>query len=356
MALARVIATERSAPLDPGSAMAVRSGGEVIGSVSGGCVEGAVVEEALDVLRTGVARRLTYGISDDEAFGVGLTCGGIIHLAVERLDWRDEFLELAGAIGREEPVCLVTQIEGPEAGAHLVVTPDEVRGRFQPQVLHEHVAGEAQSMLALGLTGTRRYGGEGEARRGDVEIFIQSFAAPARMYVFGATDFARATARMGKFMGYRVTVCDARSAFVTRRRFPEADELVVAWPDEFLAGAPIDRRTVICVLTHDPKFDVPVLQRALATDAGYIGAMGSRRTDSDRNRRLREAGVSDEALARIRGPIGLDIGARNPEETAVAIGAEIIALRYNFPGGFLRERGGDVHSSPLTVGVPAAEG
>jgi xanthine dehydrogenase accessory factor len=315
------------------------------------------VEEALGVIKAGGARRLTYGISDDEAFGVGLTCGGTIHLVVERLDWRDEFLAAAAAIRREEPVGLVTEIDGLRPGAKLLITPGSVQGRLEPDALHEHVVAEAQSMLELGLTGTRRYGEQGEARGGEVEVFIQSFAPPARMYVFGATDFARATAQMGKFMGYRVTVCDARSAFVTPKRFPEADELVVSWPDEFLAGAPVDQRTVVCVLTHDPKFDVPLLQTALRTEAGYIGAMGSRRTDDDRTRRLREAGVAEESLARIRGPIGLDIGARNPQETAVAIAAEIIALRYNFPGGFLRERKGAVHATPLaTGGLPVGGG
>jgi xanthine dehydrogenase accessory factor len=161
--------------------------------------------------------------------------------------------------------------------------------------------------------------------------------------VFGATDFARATAAIGKFLGYRVTVCDARSAFLTRTRFPEADELVVRWPDEFLAEATVDRRTAICILTHDPKFDVPLLEVALATDAGYVGAMGSRRTDQERTRELRARGAGAEQLARIRGPIGLDIGARTPQEVAVAIAGEIISTRSGADGGFLRERSGAVH-------------
>jgi xanthine dehydrogenase accessory factor len=169
------------------------------------------------------------------------------------------------------------------------------------------------------------------------------------MYVFGATDFARETARIGKFLGYRVTVCDARATFVTRARFPEVDELVVRWPDELLAEAPVDARTAICVLTHDPKFDVPLLRAALATDAGYIGAMGSRRTDDDRVRKLRAEGLGDAELARIHGPIGLDLGARTPQEVAVAIAGEITALRYGAPGGFLGDRAGAVH-------VPAAMG
>lgn len=346
VALATVIATERSAPHDPGAALAVRAGPEVIGSVSGGCVEGAVVDEALEVLKTGVPRRLSYGIADELALNVGLTCGGTIHLMVERLDWPDLFFEAAAAIRAERPVCVVTELDGPQPGAKLLVRPDTVRGHLEPAPLRERVVAEARSMLRAGLTGVRRYGRRGEARRQDVEVFIQAFAPPARMYVFGGTDFARATAQIGKFLGYRVTVCDARSTFVTRARFPEADELVVRWPDEFLAEAEVDERSAICILTHDPKFDVPLLRAALASDAGYIGAMGSRRTDEERTRALREEGMSEADLSRIRGPIGLDVGARTPQEVAVAIAGEIIALRSGSPAGFLRERSGAVHRSP----------
>jgi xanthine dehydrogenase accessory factor len=177
----------------------------------------------------------------------------------------------------------------------------------------------------------------------DVTVFVQSFAPPPRMYVFGAIDFASAVARVGKFMGYRVTVCDARPVFATRDRFPTADEVIVAWPDEFLKTAEVDKRTVICVLTHDPKFDVPILLEALKTDAGYVGAMGSRRTHDNRTARLKEEGITDEQLSRISSPIGLDIGARTPEETAIAIAAEIIALHTGHSGGRLAERSGPIH-------------
>ena len=178
----------------------------------------------------------------------------------------------------------------------------------------------------------------------DVAVFIQSFAPPPRMYVFGAIDFASAVAKVGKFMGYRVIVCDARPVFATRERFPTADEVIVAWPDEFLKTAEVDARTVICVLTHDPKFDVPVLLQALKTEAGYIGAMGSRRTHNDRAARLKEEGVTDEQLSRISSPIGLDIGARTPEETAIAVAAEIIALHTGHSGGRLALRDGPIHA------------
>ncbi len=302
-----------------------------------------MVDEAVDVLQDGAPRRLSYGIADDLALNVGLTCGGTIHLLVERLDWKNTFFQAAAAIRQEEPVALVTVLQGPQAGAKPLIGRHQLRGHLEPEALEQRIVAEARAMLTAGMTGVRRYGRAAQARGEEIEVFIQSFAPPARMYVLGATDFARATAQIGKFLGYRVTVCDARSTFVTRARFPEADELVVRWPDEFLAEVPVDQRTAICILTHDPKFDVPLLQAALATEAGYIGAMGSRRTDQERTRELRDRGVSEAELARIRGPVGLDIGARTPQEVAVAIAAEIIALRYAAPGGFLRERSGTVH-------------
>ena len=174
-------------------------------------------------------------------------------------------------------------------------------------------------------------------------MFVHSFAPPPRMLVFGAIDFAAAVARAGKFLGYRVTVCDARGIFATPARFPEADEVVVEWPHRFLARTPVDARTVICVLTHDPKFDVPVLEVALRTPAGYIGAMGSRRTHEDRLARLREAGLAEEELARLRSPIGLDLGARTPEETAVSVAAELIQLRWGGSGMPLTTTSGRIH-------------
>lgn len=356
IALATVIATERSAPHDPGASMAVRPGPEVLGSVSGGCVEGAVVEEALQVLRSGTPRRLRYGISDELAGTVGLTCGGTIHLWVERIDDRKLVRQALDGIETDRPVAVCTVLAGEQAGAKLLVTVEEDSGGLSPAALRERVVHDARSMLAAGLTGIRTYGPRGEARGTAVEVFVQSFAPPPAMYVFGATDFARATAAIGKFLGYRVTVCDARSTFLTRIRFPEADELVVRWPDEFLAEAPVDQRTAICILTHDPKFDVPLLEAALATDAGYIGAMGSRRTDEERTRELRARGTGAAQLARIRGPIGLDIGARTPQEVAVAIAGEIISTRSGATGGFLRERSGAVHDVGLATrpaaGVP----
>ncbi len=208
---------------------------------------------------------------------------------------------------------------------------------------------DVRGMLAQGLTGIRRYGAHGERRGDELGVFVNSFAPPPRMLVFGAIDFAAAVARVGKFLGYHVTVCDARQVFATKSRFPDADEVIVEWPHRFLAGTGVDARTVICVLTHDPKFDVPLLEVALRTPAGYIGAMGSRRTHEDRIERLREVGLTDDELARLRSPIGLDLGARTPEETAVSIAAELIQLRWGGTGQPLTATEGRIHHQ-LTAG------
>ncbi|MCA1738549.1 MAG: XdhC/CoxI family protein [Actinobacteria bacterium] len=259
------------------------------------------------------------------------------------------------ALTAQSPVAVATVIQGPGRGGKVLVSPDDHVGTAGNEDLDRAIVEGARAMLEGGKTGTTHYGPRGQRRMEDVAVFIQSFAPPPRMYVFGAIDFASAVARIGKFMGYRVTVCDARAVFATRDRFPSADEIVVAWPDEFLKTAEVDKRSVICVLTHDPKFDVPVLKAALETPAGYIGAMGSRRTHDNRTARLKEEGIADEKLARISSPIGLDIGSRTPEETAVAIAAEIIAFRTGHSGGRLAERSGPIHApEPDTATSPDA--
>ena len=258
------------------------------------------------------------------------------------------------ALAEQSPVAMATVIEGPEGtpGGKILVTPEDHEGTSGNGELDKAIVESARGLLEGGRTETRHFGPRGQRRMEDVAVFIQSFAPPPKMYVFGAIDFASAVARIGKFMGYRVTVCDARAVFATRERFPSADEVVVAWPDEFLETAEVDKRTVICVLTHDPKFDVPVLKAALATEAGYIGAMGSRRTHDNRTARLKEEGITDEELSRISSPIGLDIGARTPEETAVAIAGEIIALRTGHSGGRLAERSGAIHEPEQKEAAP----
>jgi xanthine dehydrogenase accessory factor len=364
--LATVVRTYRSAPRDPGAALAVSAEGEVIGSVSGGCVEGAVYELSLDVCQTGDPVLQTYGVSDDDAFAVGLTCGGILDIFVEPIDQArfPELGEIARAVERGEPVAVATVIAGPgQIGARRVIWAEDATGESSTSQsgaadgrhvgssgtlgsgdrLDQAVDDDARGMLAQGLTGIRRYGEHGERRGDELSVFVNSFAPPPRMLVFGAIDFAAAVARVGKFLGYHVTVCDARKVFATPARFPDADEVVVEWPHRFLAGTSVDARTVICVLTHDPKFDVPLLEVALRTPAGYIGAMGSRRTHEDRLDRLREVGLTEEELTRLRSPIGLDLGARTPEETAVSIAAELIQLRWGGTGTPLTDTEGRIH-------------
>ncbi|TDE26713.1 XshC-Cox1 family protein [Nonomuraea mesophila] len=344
--LATVVSTFSSAPRPPGAAMAV-CGDEVAGSVSGGCVEGAVFELATEVVtETGRPVLQRYGVSDDDAFAVGLTCGGIIDVFVEPVS-RETFPELgeiSAAVEERRPVAVATIVSGPgQVGARRIIWPDRSSGGLGLERLDEAVDDDARGMLAQGLTGVRHYGGQGERRLDDLAVFVQSFAPAPRMLVFGAIDFAAAVARVGKFLGYHVTVCDARPVFATAKRFPDADEVVVKWPHDYLASVEVDERTVICVLTHDPKFDVPLLEVALRTGAGYVGAMGSRRTHDDRLARLRESGLTEEELAGLRSPIGLDLGARTPEETAVSIAAELIQLRWGGSGAPLSTTRGRIH-------------
>jgi len=301
------------------------------------------------VRETGEPALQTYGVSDDDAFAVGLTCGGIIDIFVERIS-KPSFPELgdiAAAVDRGEPVAVATVIAGPgRVGARRVIWADHDRASGTlggGERLDAAVDDDVRGMLAQGLTGVRRYGEHGERRGDELSVFVNSFAPPPRMLVFGAIDFAAAVARVGKFLGYHVTVCDARQVFATRARFPDADEVVVDWPHRFLSGTAIDGRTVICVLTHDPKFDVPVLEVALRTPASYVGAMGSRRTHEDRVERLRAAGLTEDELSRLRSPIGLDLGARTPEETAVSIAAELIQLRWGGSGRSLTDTSGRIH-------------
>lgn len=344
--LATVVNTFHSAPRGPGAAMAVSPDGEVVGSVSGGCVEGAVYETAGEVVESGEPQLRKYGVSDDDAFSVGLTCGGILHVFVEPVNQETypELAQVAASIERGEPVAVASVVDGPgKIGARQVVWPDRVSGGVGSDRLNDAVTDDARGMLAQGLTGQRHYGADGQRRLDDLTVFVHAFAPPPRMLVFGAIDFAAAMARMGKFLGYDVTVCDARGVFATSKRFPDADEVVVRWPHRYLQDAEIDSRTAICVLTHDPKFDVPLLEVALRTEAGYIGAMGSRRTHEDRLARLREAGLTEDELSRLRAPIGLDLGSRTPEETAVAIAAELIQLRWGGTGRPLAETNGRIH-------------
>ena len=354
-----VVATFRSAPRPAGAAMLVGPGGEAVGSVSGGCVEGAVYELAQQVVadRSPVLQR--YGVSDDDAFAVGLTCGGILDVFVEPVD-RESFPELGGILDdlqARRPVAVATVIEHVDptrVGRRLVVRPEgsthapEREGSLGSGRADDAVTDDVRGALASGRTEMLTYGPDGQRRGEGMRVFVSVFAPPPRMLVFGAIDFAAAVARIGTFLGYRVTVCDARPVFATPARFPEADEVVSDWPHRYLraeadAGR-IDERTVVCVLTHDPKFDVPLLEVALRLpQVAYVGAMGSRRTHDDRRKRLVEAGLTEDEMTRLSSPIGLDLGARTPEETAVSIAAEIIALQWGGRGDRLSEREGPIH-------------
>lgn len=350
--LGTVVATFRSAPRPPGAAMLVTPEGEAVGSVSGGCVEGAVYERATAVLDGDPAGLQRYGVSDDDAFAVGLTCGGILDVFVERIDRESfpEFDAVAESVRAEEPVAVTTVVEHPEpalVGARLLVWRDRTGGSLGEQRIDDAVADDARGMLASGRSGVLEYGPEGQRRGEGMRVFVNSFEPPPRMLVFGAIDFAAAMARIGSFLGYRVTVCDARPVFATHSRFPGVDDVVVDWPHRYLAAEAeagrLDERTAVMVLTHDPKFDVPVLELALRRDLGYVGAMGSRRTHDDRMQRLREQGLAEADLAKLSSPIGLDLGARTPEETAVSIAAELISLRWGGAGTRLTETAGPIH-------------
>lgn len=380
-----VVGTWRSAPRQPGAAMLVGPGGEAVGSVSGGCVEGAVYELAQSVVASGEPALQRYGVSDDDALAVGLTCGGILDVFVESVSRQSfpELGEVAADIAADRPVAVATVIAHPDAahlGRRLVVRPDGAASGddsatgptasgptastptassptaskpdvFVSERAHDAVLDDARGMLAHGRTATIEYGPDGERRGEGMRVFIASFAPKPRMIVFGAIDFAAAVARVGSFLGYRVTVCDARPVFATATRFPEADEVIVQWPHDYLAAqrdsGQLDERTVIAVLTHDPKFDVPVLQVALRLPSvAYVGAMGSRRTHDDRVQRLAEAGLTPEEIGRLHSPIGLDLGARTPEETAISIAAEVISRRWGGAGQPLSAVTGPIHHHP----------
>jgi xanthine dehydrogenase accessory factor len=354
--MATVVATWRSAPRPAGASMLVGPDGEAVGSVSGGCVEGAVYELATEVVETGTPVLQRYGISDDDAFAVGLTCGGILDVFVEKVDPATfpELADVEADIAAGRPVAVCTVIEHPDPawlGRRMIVRPDDGgpgSGAIGSPRADAAVTDDARGLLAAGRSETLTYGPDGERRGEGLRVFVAAYAPKPRMLVFGAIDFAAGVARVGSFLGYKVTVCDARPVFATKSRFPDADEVVVDWPHRYLAAEAeagrVDSRTVLAVLTHDPKFDVPLLEVALRLpEVAYIGAMGSRRTHEDRMRRLHEVGMTEKELERLSSPIGLDLGARTPEETAISIAAEIIALRWGGQGERLSGLAGPIH-------------
>ncbi|MEV0375403.1 XdhC/CoxI family protein [Streptomyces sp. NPDC050636] len=354
-AVATVVATNGSAPRQPGAALAVDTDGTAIGSVSGGCVEGAVYELCQEALQTGEPVLERFGYSDEDAFAVGLTCGGVIDILVtpvrtsapgsardsgsagEPVDSTSDTLAAAlAAAAKGEAAAVARIIDGPAEllGRALLVRLDGSHtGSLGGHPALDHTAIEqTRALLDAGRTTTIEIGADGSRCGRPVVLLVESSVPAPRMIVFGAIDFASALVKVGKFLNYHVTVCDARPVFATRTRFPEADDIVVDWPHRYLDSQDLDSRTVLCVLTHDAKFDVPLLERALKLPLAYVGAMGSRRTHLDRLQRLRDVGLTELELNRLRSPIGLDLGARTPEETALAIAAEIVANRRGGTG------------------------
>ncbi|MEU8587532.1 XdhC/CoxI family protein [Streptomyces sp. NPDC048664] len=356
-AVATVVAVSGSGPRQPGAALAVDADGTAIGSVSGGCVEGAVYELCVQALTDGESVVERFGYSDEDAFAVGLTCGGVIDILVVPVRVGDPVRPVlakalaAAAQGRTAAVARVVSGPADLLGRALLVRPDGPHeGGFgaHPE-LDRTVVAEARALLAAGRTGAVEIGERGSRCGAPLTVLVESSVPPPRMIVFGAIDFAAAVVRIGKFLGYHVTVCDARPVFATRTRFPDADEIVVEWPHRYLERTRTDGRTVLCVLTHDAKFDVPLLRLALRLPVAYVGAMGSRRTHLDRDARLREVGVTELELARLHSPIGLDLGARTPEETALSIAAEIVAGRRGGSGVPLTGAHTPIHHDAASV-------
>jgi xanthine dehydrogenase accessory factor len=342
-----------SAPLDPGAQMLVDDSGRIEGSVTGGCVEAALVHEAQTVLAGGPPRLLTYGVSDEQAAGVGLMCGGTVRVFVHeaRPDARRSLEEAAVAIGEGIPVAVATLLDGEAAGSKLVVFADRVAGGLGTgERLDRAVTREARGFLDDGVSTVRRYGSGGEVMGSELSVYIQAFSSRPEMVIFGAIDFAAEVAKIAAELGYLVTICDARAPFLASPRFAAAAEVAVEWPDDFLAGHPPGPRDAVLIFTHDPKFDEPALAGALAGEAGYIGALGSRRTHEKRLARLRERGVAEADLARIHAPCGLDIGARTPAETAISILAEMVAFRSGRSGASLRSTTSAIHAEPADHG------
>ncbi|MFD9108540.1 XdhC family protein [Streptomyces bottropensis] len=373
-AVATVVAVSGSAPRGPGAALAVDSRGTAVGSVSGGCVEGEVYELCQQALADGETVLRRFGYSDEDAFAVGLTCGGVIDILVTPVTAgspvRAVLRAALSAAARGERTALARVVQGPAEllGQALLVRADGAGDRAYDGAagaghegglgghpdLDRTAAAEARAMLDGGRSGTVELSADGSHCPGGLTLLVETRVPPPRMIVFGAIDFAAALVRAGKFLGHHVTVCDARPVFATRSRFPEADDIVVDWPHRYLRRTATDRRTVLCVLTHDAKFDIPLLTAALRMPVAFVGAMGSRRTHADRERRLREAGLTERELARLRSPIGLDLGARTPEETALSIAAEIVAARRGGTGVPLTGSGTPIHREAAEAGDVAA--
>lgn len=353
-ATATVVDSTGSAPLGVGATMLIDQGGNIEGSVSGGCVEGAVVAECLEMLERGAASVLrSYGISDALAGDVGLMCGGTIQVLMVAVAPPTPALRAVYRAASEgRPAALATVMDGRHAGSQLAVVDGSPVGTLNEGHAVDHtVARDAAALAEQAVSVVRHYGHDGQTAGVERSVFVQAFVEPPRLIIFGATDFSASLARIAREVGYRVTICDARTAFLSSQRFTEAADVVNQWPDEYLRGTELRSRDVILVFSHDPKFDEPAIQAALKTEAGYIGALGSRRTHDERLARLRLAGIVEQDLNRLYGPCGLDIGAATPAETAISVLGEIIAQRTGRRGSPLREVSGPIRgrSHQLTI-------
>jgi xanthine dehydrogenase accessory factor len=334
-----------SAPFDPGAEMVVDDRGRLEGTVTGGCVESALVAEAEAVLAGGGPKLVRYGVSDEQAFEVGLMCGGEVAVYVHEIGpaGRPALEAVAAARAAGEPAALATLLSGAGAGAKLAILGDGTAGGLGIALLDHNVERESRGFLEEGVSRIRGYGAGGEVMGDELDVCIQAFQTRPEMMIYGAIDYSVALARLAAELGYRVTICDARPAFAAGRRFEEVAEVIVDWPDRDLAQRRLGPRDAVLVFTHDPKFDQPALLAALRSEAGYVGALGSRRTQGERIERLRAAGVGEADLERLHAPCGLDLGARTPEETAVSILAEIVAARTGRGGERLTETSGPIH-------------
>ena len=340
-ALATVVRTWGSTPRPAGARFAVTRSGRMAGSVSGGCVEGDLFERAMAVLDSKRPLVVHYGIADEMAFQVGLSCGGSIEVLVEAFQPDPAWDAVQQALAEQRPCALAVALAPSSLqGRRLAYLGEGTLAGSLDGELDKAVAARARQLLLVGGAEVLSLPWQGE----EAAIFLEAFPPRPHLLIVGATHVAIPLCHMVKTLGFRVTVIDARSVFATRERFPEADELVVAWPDEVLERVALDAYTYIVILTHDPKFDIPTLSRALRSEARYIGIMGSRGTHERRKRQLREMGFTEEEMARVRAPVGLDLGARSPEETALAILAEMTAVRYDRDAQPLSERTGHIHA------------
>lgn len=364
--VATVVSTFSSAPRLPGSSMIVARDGSVIGSVSGGCIDGAVYDLCIDAIDKMPPALVEFGVSDESAMNVGLTCGGTINVFVERID-KETFPELQAVyndVAEGRPVAIATVLTHPEnsyLGRRMIVRPGEVEGGTPSESLNHGMASAARAVLGTANSYVVGLGIDGEACGADIQLFVTSAVSAPRMIVFGANDFAASLIQYGTMLGYRVTLCDARPVFATTARYPQADEVVIDWPHRYLqteidAGL-IDSRTALCVLTHDPKFDVPLLSCALTrSPAGYIGAMGSRRTHDQRVAALRDLGIAERELERLSSPIGLDLGGVTPQETALSIVAEMVMLQHRGTAARLSQTRDAIHRHGGRQAMPSISG